>query len=39
LIDWQWNGKNSKGEELPKGLYMYKVKTNHYTSENKVLKD
>lgn len=39
LIEWQWNGRNAKGEELPKGLYLYKVKTNHYLSENKFLKE
>ncbi len=39
LIDFQWDGKSTYGQPLSKGVYMYKVQTNHFIKESKVVKD
>jgi flagellar hook assembly protein FlgD len=38
INEFNWNGKDARGNEVPPGVYFYRIRAGNQTVENKIIK-
>lgn len=36
--EWEWDGKDAKGNKMASGIYFYKIRADNFSYENKIIK-